>query len=641
MTEVERDKQDEGLPLPWYRYFTDDGEEYFYNDETGETSWHHPVGERESLESHHEEVVIQPSAPPEIHSLPPSTIPASEQEELDERQVEHQQEEGGGEEEDAGNSNETEGEGEGEAVVPAAAARSASPALPVAVEVPMTTTTAGASPPATVHATPWEHGQEEDNQQGVIHVTATTTASSNPFDNNVAPSSAGAGGGQSAAASPPPTTTSTSNRTATSPAPRVGNGNGNGHAGPARPSRSSPAVAPRSAPVLNSSNPFEAAHDNGREEAKHMMETSSTVRQRDNVQPGRRSFNPFAESKQEMAQKPSSSNSLPASTTTTTASSSNASCSSILQELHARRRSPAAPLTANSTQTTATLGPSPTQPQVMHTNSQGYPDGGPTRRKSSMLLELQRGGGNNNNKNGNRPVAPPVPPPSKGSSSGMLQAAQPPSRQRSWAGSHHSKPAIDISLALRNLSPQLLQLMKWGVCQIAAESALERGKDDLTTAMSFIHKEVVTLLHNDPTASLHALWKPRLMVRIGSWLPKLPDEQGLDYHTGYVTSIGYSNLFGDKVESWQVNLRFHSFKAVYQVVQRFEYLTTIISPFPSSGISLWMAGGVDDNVRNERMFLLDKWIREIVVDPILMTIKEVVEIVYSTLEVNAHVREGN
>jgi hypothetical protein len=123
-----------------------------------------------------------------------------------------------------------------------------------------------------------------------------------------------------------------------------------------------------------------------------------------------------------------------------------------------------------------------------------------------------------------------------------------------------------------------------------------------------------------------------------SWLPNLLDNDNNDFHTGYVTHISFIPLHTTTPNSYVLTLRYSKFKKIYTTISKYsnEYITH--SVFPSTTISQFIMG-VSNELRFERMHAFDSWLREVIVSPVLMTIKEVVEVVYEVLEVHEHVPE--
>jgi hypothetical protein len=119
--------------------------------------------------------------------------------------------------------------------------------------------------------------------------------------------------------------------------------------------------------------------------------------------------------------------------------------------------------------------------------------------------------------------------------------------------------------------------------------------------------------------SLANLWKPPLLVRVGSWLPNFDDQS-----TGYIVTV----TIGAAVNiSWQVVLRYSKFLEFYNEVYRETARLKVDiemtqNKFPQDRLSNWFKGMTDD-VRNKRKSQLDSWLRELFATPAIMTIPEV------------------
>jgi hypothetical protein len=130
---------------------------------------------------------------------------------------------------------------------------------------------------------------------------------------------------------------------------------------------------------------------------------------------------------------------------------------------------------------------------------------------------------------------------------------------------------------------------------------------------------------------------------IGSWLPNHLDPNANDFHTKYVCTVAYDYITKPgKVESWQIEFRYSQIKDLYGVFSKYYYEINDVSPlqetFPMASISHGLFG-ITDQIRNERMSKFDLWLREVTMNPMGMTIWEVVEAVYAFLEVDRHVAE--
>ena len=112
--------------------------------------------------------------------------------------------------------------------------------------------------------------------------------------------------------------------------------------------------------------------------------------------------------------------------------------------------------------------------------------------------------------------------------------------------------------------------------------------------------------------SLASLWKPPLLIRVGSWLPNYDDQS-----TGYIVTV----TLGAAVNiSWQVTLRYSKFLEFYQDVCRCLSkvkvdIEIMQNKFPQDRLSNWLKGMTDD-VRNKRKTALDSWLRELFATPV-------------------------
>lgn len=289
--------------------------------------------------------------------------------------------------------------------------------------------------------------------------------------------------------------------------------------------------------------------------------------------------------------------------------------SSILQELQKRPPMPPPPGLQKPS--------SSIMRELRHKESAPMPVAAPghEKKKSSILQELQGNGPVPTTAvaTGRRPAAPPPParPPLKPARRSMAE--------RITVSTHEGLTS------LYQLSPQMKQLMQWGVRRTVAEEVLATSNNSLSHALVALNKRIQTALYVEPSASMMQFWRPRLTIKIKSWLPNLMEADGTDYHTGYVMSIGYITLLEDTVQSWQLTLRYNRFKAIHTVVSKYSHLQALKHPFPASTLGQWLAG-VSDADRTIRMDSLDAWLREVTLSPVLMTVQEVAEIVYSVLQ---------
>ncbi len=101
-------------------------------------------------------------------------------------------------------------------------------------------------------------------------------------------------------------------------------------------------------------------------------------------------------------------------------------------------------------------------------------------------------------------------------------------------------------------------------------------------------------------------------------------------------------MINSTIQSWQVDFRYSNIKDLYFIVQKYaseiNSICPMIETFPLSTVSQGLFG-IDDKVRNERMNKFDLWLRELIMNPLAMTIWEIVEATYLFLEFNKHIYE--
>lgn len=130
-----------------------------------------------------------------------------------------------------------------------------------------------------------------------------------------------------------------------------------------------------------------------------------------------------------------------------------------------------------------------------------------------------------------------------------------------------------------------------------------------------------------------------IFVFTESWLPNIIEKDKPDYHTGYVCVVNYSSIYSDRnVHPWQLILRYNAFYKLYCIVCKHLKYTNLKAEFPLATTGHWV-WGITDDIRNERMNKFDTWMRELLVNPILMTTKEIIDAVNSMLEIDSRITE--
>jgi hypothetical protein len=217
--------------------------------------------------------------------------------------------------------------------------------------------------------------------------------------------------------------------------------------------------------------------------------------------------------------------------------------------------------------------------------------------------------------------------------------------------------------------------MQFGIRQNPAMTALHENQNNPKLAMKSIHQMITSSLKADLFASQAGLYKSRITSRIrkllltscfsfdlsfrfsfcwflcylpsrslflGSWLPNYIDKENTDYHTRYVCTLAYDCVTKEAIISWQLDFRYSDIKELYYILQKYSAEINDVNPmnehFPLASVSHGLFG-IDDKTRNERMSKFDLWIREILMNPFIMTIYEVAEGVYKFLEFDKHVKE--
>lgn len=124
-------------------------------------------------------------------------------------------------------------------------------------------------------------------------------------------------------------------------------------------------------------------------------------------------------------------------------------------------------------------------------------------------------------------------------------------------------------------------------------------------------------------------------------MPNFQEDDKKDYHTCYVVTVTYHRIAHpqDALISYRITLRYNQFKDLHIALQRHLKHTEIIEPFPMASVSQSLFG-LDDNQRNERMNRLDAWLREVLINAIAMTTKEIVQAVYRLLEVEQQTQQS-
>lgn len=110
-----------------------------------------------------------------------------------------------------------------------------------------------------------------------------------------------------------------------------------------------------------------------------------------------------------------------------------------------------------------------------------------------------------------------------------------------------------------------------------------------------------------------------------------------DYHTAYVVAVDFHHVTVNRLQCWQILMRYNRFKTLYY--QLTNYLPRSISrmpEFPLASLGDWMFG-ISDTVRNERMKKMNSWLQALLMNPVLMTIAEVVHIVFEFLQVDENI----
>lgn len=125
---------------------------------------------------------------------------------------------------------------------------------------------------------------------------------------------------------------------------------------------------------------------------------------------------------------------------------------------------------------------------------------------------------------------------------------------------------------------------------------------------------------------------------VESWLPNVEDKHTKDLHTGYITNIQFLSLDGTTSQVWQCVLRYNTFKEFnYQYVQRFYSSFVFNDPFPATTLNNFFFG-LTDEIRQERMLKLDRWLHEIINHPVIMTDIRIMNKLYDMCDFHTHVK---
>jgi len=200
------------------------------------------------------------------------------------------------------------------------------------------------------------------------------------------------------------------------------------------------------------------------------------------------------------------------------------------------------------------------------------------------------------------------------------------------------------------LSDNTKKLLRMGVTYKEATNALLLHQNDLLAACNSIHDKIVDEVNRNPYHSHLNLFVPRIALRIKSWLPNLQSESSdqanishqnnsnKDFFTGYVLNVSFTDS-DDSMQSWQLTYRYQRFRSFCDIVYKHGSHVPIAAPFPYA-TAIQTLFGIDDTVRTERMDALDRWLREVVLNPCLMTILPISIALFDFLQVDTHLKKG-
>eukprot|EP01034_Spumella_vulgaris_P022264 gene22264-28377_t len=280
----------------------------------------------------------------------------------------------------------------------------------------------------------------------------------------------------------------------------------------------------------------------------------------------------------------------------------------------------------------------------------------PVAVRVSNPIRKSESGPVNVNRYGTNTAAPPPPTrnPSGARPSPLMAAAErpAPAADRTPVGQLNRKSMVSPQDQLSStgncmsqrefggLTPETQLLLRIGVKPFHATTNLSENNNDPYAALKAINRFLVDSIHADPYNTQLSIWGPRITTRIKSWLPNIMENNKQDYHTAYICVINYvSPTSTRELKPWSLSLRYSAFAQFEKVVSRHCRATRIHAEFPHATGGQFLFG-ISDEVRNDRMAKFDTWLREVLVNPVLMTTREVFEEVNRFLEVDSHITEG-
>jgi hypothetical protein len=193
----------------------------------------------------------------------------------------------------------------------------------------------------------------------------------------------------------------------------------------------------------------------------------------------------------------------------------------------------------------------------------------------------------------------------------------------------HPRPST--SFASKMYNRQVHEMEKLGFDRVCATNALVRAAGSVVAATQLLAGQLAAA-EADATLSHVHVWRPPLSVRIGGWLPNVQDDLGSAPYVAYFCSVTAAR--GNV--AWRVGRRYSAFYTLYRetyVQMCLAFPAGMAHPFPTDRWSSWL-GAEAERLSDQRMRLLDAWLKEFIASPVLMLDEPTRTAVYAFLQVD-------